>query len=50
MTHTAGTPSTETLLDRARLALKDEFLRAAVRFTADRLRTKKQATTDEFGA
>lgn len=39
----------EKILDRAQLALQDDFLRAAVRFTADKLRNKKQATTEETG-
>ncbi|MDQ0189106.1 iron-sulfur cluster-binding protein [Alicyclobacillus cycloheptanicus] len=37
------------VLERARAALEDDFLRAAVRFTADRLRTKKQAATASLG-
>lgn len=40
---------TPDLLDRTRLALQDDFLRAAVRFTADRLRDKKQSSTEELG-
>ena len=42
------TPQTD-VLTRARQALQDDFLRSAVRFTADRLRSKKHATTAEFG-
>ncbi len=38
-----------TVLSRSRQALQDEFLRSAVKFTADRLRNKKQATTADFG-
>jgi L-lactate dehydrogenase complex protein LldF len=38
-----------TVLSRSRQALQDEFLRSAVKFTADRLRKKKQATTADFG-
>lgn len=34
---------------RTQSALADEFLRGAVRFTTDRLRTKKKTTTEEFG-
>ncbi len=37
------------VLDRARVALGDDFLRAAVRFTADRLRTKKYTATESLG-
>lgn len=35
--------------NRSRLALRDDFLRDAVRFTADKLRTKKQVVTEELG-
>ena len=37
------------VLKRSRHALQDEFLRAAVRFTADRLRGKKQTATASLG-
>ncbi|QQE81398.1 iron-sulfur cluster-binding protein [Alicyclobacillus sp. SO9] len=37
------------MLDRSKLALQDDFLRTAVRFTQDKLRNKKRATTEEFG-
>lgn len=37
------------MLTRSRLALRDDFLRSAVRFTADRLRNKKQTSTEAFG-
>ncbi|KPV44542.1 LutB/LldF family L-lactate oxidation iron-sulfur protein [Alicyclobacillus ferrooxydans] len=37
------------VLDRSRLALQDDFLRAAVRFTADRLRGKKRIATESLG-
>lgn len=50
MSHaTPSDHSTSDVLQRSRLALQDDFLRAAVRFTADRLRGKKQASTDAFG-
>ncbi|AEJ42644.1 LutB/LldF family L-lactate oxidation iron-sulfur protein [Alicyclobacillus acidocaldarius] len=35
--------------DRAKLALRDDFLRGAVHFTTDRLRNRKQAVTEDFG-
>ncbi|MCL6443051.1 MAG: iron-sulfur cluster-binding protein [Alicyclobacillus sp.] len=37
------------MLERSRLALRDDFLRAAVRFTADRLRNKKKTSTEALG-
>ncbi|RIV17123.1 iron-sulfur cluster-binding protein [Alicyclobacillaceae bacterium I2511] len=37
------------ILARSKESLQNEFLRAAVRFTQDRLRNKKQAVTSEFG-
>ena len=40
---------TSDMQTRARSALQDDFLRAAVRFTADRLRDKKRASTDALG-
>jgi L-lactate dehydrogenase complex protein LldF len=46
---TAETGGKTGVLDRSRLALQDDFLRAAVRFTADRLRGKKQTATEELG-
>jgi L-lactate dehydrogenase complex protein LldF len=44
----AGAGSTD-LEGRITLALRDDFLRKAVRFTADRLRNGKQRTTEAFG-
>ncbi|WP_206922356.1 LutB/LldF family L-lactate oxidation iron-sulfur protein [Alicyclobacillus suci] len=38
-----------TVLKRAEMAMQDEFLRKAVRFTTDRLRNKKQTVTASFG-
>lgn len=38
-----------TIVERAQIALEDEFLRGAVRFTTDRLRSRKQAATEELG-
>lgn len=38
-----------TITERSHLALQDDFLRAAVRFTTDRLKTNKHLATDEFG-
>jgi len=38
-----------TVIKRAELALNDEFLRTAVRFTTERLRSGKQKATDEQG-
>ncbi|MCL6454305.1 MAG: iron-sulfur cluster-binding protein [Alicyclobacillus sp.] len=35
--------------ERAQSALEDDFLRQAVRFTADRLRGKKQVSTEQLG-
>lgn len=37
------------MTDRVQVALNDDFLRTAVRFTTDRLRNKKQWVTDSFG-
>lgn len=37
------------VIDRARHAMQDDFLRHAVRFTTDRLRNKKHAVTESFG-
>jgi L-lactate dehydrogenase complex protein LldF len=45
----AHTREGSTIAERSRLALQDDFLRAAVRFTTDRLRGKKLSVTDEFG-
>jgi len=39
----------EHMLDRCKLALQDDFLRKAVRFTADKLRSKKDAVVDHLG-
>jgi L-lactate dehydrogenase complex protein LldF len=41
-------PSTK-FKDRASVKLKDEFLRKNVKFTADRLRSRKQESADAFG-
>lgn len=38
-----------TVINRAQIALEDDFLRNAVRFTTDRLRNKKQTVTESFG-
>jgi L-lactate dehydrogenase complex protein LldF len=38
-----------TLTERSQLALDDAFLRGAVRFTTQRLRDKKQVSTEQFG-
>ncbi|GMA60647.1 LutB/LldF family L-lactate oxidation iron-sulfur protein [Alicyclobacillus fastidiosus] len=46
---TADTKTAAGVLDRAQIAMKDEFLRKAVRFTTDRLRNKKQTVTESFG-
>ncbi|MBX6352626.1 MAG: iron-sulfur cluster-binding protein [Thermoflavifilum sp.] len=37
------------LVARSRQALQDEFLRAAVRFTTDRLKGRKRAASDQLG-
>lgn len=37
------------ILARSRESLQNDFLRAAVRFTQDKLRNKKQTVTEEFG-
>jgi L-lactate dehydrogenase complex protein LldF len=42
-------PDQSGILSRSRQALQDEFLRSAVQFTADRLRTKKQSATADLG-
>ncbi|MFB5192140.1 LutB/LldF family L-lactate oxidation iron-sulfur protein [Alicyclobacillus fastidiosus] len=44
-----STGSHSKVLDRAQIALHDDFLRGAVRFTTDRLRNKKQSVTESFG-
>ncbi|MBA4493358.1 LutB/LldF family L-lactate oxidation iron-sulfur protein [Paenactinomyces guangxiensis] len=38
-----------SLKERSRLALQDEFLRSAVRFTTERLRNKKKESTERLG-
>jgi L-lactate dehydrogenase complex protein LldF len=38
-----------SLKERSQHALDDEFLRSAVRFTTERLRSKKKASTEQFG-
>ena len=38
-----------TILERSHLALKDDFLRAAVRFTTTRLKTNKLNVTEALG-
>ncbi|WGV57483.1 LutB/LldF family L-lactate oxidation iron-sulfur protein [Brevibacillus brevis] len=43
------TSSTATLNERAQTALNDNFLRNAVKFTTERLRTNKVSATDELG-
>lgn len=45
----AGPKSETTVKARADLALNDEFLRKAVRFTTERLRNGKKKATDEHG-
>jgi L-lactate dehydrogenase complex protein LldF len=40
---------THTIKERARIALNDEFLRNAVKFTTEKLRTQKQLAADELG-
>jgi len=45
----AGSKSEATVKARADLALNDEFLRKAVRFTTERLRNGKKKATDEHG-
>jgi len=45
----AGSKSEATVKARADLALNDEFLRKAVRFTTERLRNGKKKVTDEHG-
>jgi L-lactate dehydrogenase complex protein LldF len=42
-------PDHSGILNRSRQALQDKFLRSAVQFTADRLRTKKQSAAADFG-
>ncbi|MBX5436449.1 MAG: iron-sulfur cluster-binding protein [Alicyclobacillaceae bacterium] len=37
------------VLERSRAALQNEFLRGAVRFTTERLRSRKRTATDELG-
>jgi L-lactate dehydrogenase complex protein LldF len=45
-----STPASESnLAERARAALANDFLRRAVRFTADRLRNAKKAETESLG-
>lgn len=43
------TATAVTLKERATQALSDDFLRQAVKFTTDRLRGKKQESTEAFG-
>lgn len=38
-----------TVVERSRVALSDEFLRGAVRFTTDRLKTRKYGAVEELG-
>jgi len=38
-----------TVQDRARVALNDDFLRNAVKFTTEKLRSQKRVATDELG-
>jgi L-lactate dehydrogenase complex protein LldF len=45
----AGSKTEATVKARADLALNDEFLRKAVRFTTERLRNGKKKATDEHG-
>ncbi|WP_138753211.1 LutB/LldF family L-lactate oxidation iron-sulfur protein [Paenibacillus sinopodophylli] len=45
----AGAKTEATVKARADLALNDEFLRKAVRFTTERLRNGKKKATDEHG-
>lgn len=44
-----GSGLQNSMMERSRLALEDDFLRQAVRFTADKLRNKKLERTTEFG-
>ncbi|SEN23454.1 LutB/LldF family L-lactate oxidation iron-sulfur protein [Lihuaxuella thermophila] len=41
--------TSHTLKDRIQIALNDDFLRNAVKFTTERLRKNKQAATEELG-
>jgi len=45
----ARADASRDLAERANVALADDFLRRAVRFTADRLRNAKQAGTEALG-
>ncbi|WP_139488226.1 LutB/LldF family L-lactate oxidation iron-sulfur protein [Brevibacillus dissolubilis] len=45
----SGFNPTSTLEERARVALNDEFLRNAVKYTTEKLRTNKKSATDELG-
>lgn len=45
----SGKSARTTVKERAELALNDEFLRKAVKFTTERLRNGKQKATDEHG-
>lgn len=45
----SGFQPTNTIKERARVALNDEFLRRAVKFTTEKLRVQKQIASDELG-
>ena len=45
----AGAKDTTTISGRSHAALADDFLRAAVRFTTDRLKDRKRGATEELG-
>ncbi|NGQ96888.1 iron-sulfur cluster-binding protein [Brevibacillus sp. SYP-B805] len=45
----SGHNPTSTLAERVRIALNNDFLRNAVRFTTERLRTNKQAAAEQIG-
>ncbi|WP_035299683.1 LutB/LldF family L-lactate oxidation iron-sulfur protein [Brevibacillus thermoruber] len=45
----SGYHTADTLKERAKIALRDQFLRNAVKFTTEKLRTGKQTAADELG-
>ncbi len=45
----SGLEPANTLKDRVKIALNDDFLRNAVKFTTERLRKNKQSATEELG-
>ncbi len=45
----AGAKDRTSVIERSHAALQDDFLRAAVRFTTDRLKDRKHGATEELG-